>query len=271
MSFITDIVKYGLGKFGIKATGDTPAAIAKSAVTNYLKDRINSSFKKSNPPAPSARRAPIPPQVRQTVKKITREVGVEFNADTEASIPVIYGEAWADPILVDARLTQNNSVMWYAVALCEVTGVKQSDGIQSEIIIEEVYLNGQLVLFDRDNVTVRGLRRNGASDRTLAGLIEIYPYSNGSQVPTTWGTYQFQTPSHGPAYNYMPGWGSDHAMTNLAFALVKVVYNAPTEVKGINTLKFRIRNTMNKPGDCLYDYATNNMYGAGLDATEIDL
>ena len=270
MSFITDIVKYGLGKFGIKATGDTPAAIAKSAVTNYLKDRINNAFKKSNPPAPPTPKAPIPPQVRQTVKKITREVGVEFQADTEATIPVIYGEAWADPILVDANLSQNNGVMWYAVALCEVTGVKQSDNTQSEIIIEEVYLNGQLVLFDRDNVTVRGLRRNGSSDRTLAGLIEIYPYSNGSTNPTTWGTYQFQTPSHGPAYNYFPTWGSDHNMTGMAFALVKVIYNAQTEVKGIDTLKFRVRNTMALPGDCLYDYATNDIYGAGLDPTEID-
>jgi len=270
MSFITDIVKYGLGKFGIKASGDTPAAIAKSAVTNYLKDRVNSSFKKSNPPSPPPRRAPIPPQTQKTLKTITRDVSVEFRADTEATIPVIYGEAWADPILVDARLTQNNGVMWYAVALCENTGEIQSTGEQSEIIFEEVYLNGQLVLFDRDNVTVRGLRKNGATDRTLAGLIKIYPYNNGSFSPTIWGTYDFQTPSHGNASDLFPGWDTRFKMSNLAFALVQVTYNAPQEVKGIETLKFRIRNTMNKPGDVMYDYATNNIYGAGLDPTELD-
>jgi hypothetical protein len=59
-------------------------------------------------------------------------------------------------------------------------------------------------------------------------------------------------------------------MTNLVFAVVEVNYSAERNIKGIGDVKFQVTSSMNKPGDVIYDYATNNLYGANIANTEID-
>lgn len=270
MSFITDIVKYGLGQFGIEATGDTPRAIAQSAITNFLKDKVNSALKRTNPTSPSGSgsTAPaIPAEVKAAVERIEREVKLEFEADTEASIPVLYGEGFVSPLLIDARLTNNNCTMWYAVALCEQTG-NLIDGTPSEIEFLDVYIDSNRVIFEGDGVTVRGLHANGSTNYDVRGLIKIYPYSNGSANPVQWKN-QPKTITHGDARTVMPGWGIDHKATNLVFALIRIDYNSEQEITGINNMKFWLRNSMKLPGDVINDYLTNEVYGAGI--TEVDV
>lgn len=267
MSFIADIVKYGLGRYGITAKGDTARDIIESAASDFLKQKIDAAIKRTNPTASTS---DLPARTQQEVERVTREVKVELKADAEAAIPVLYGEAYVEPLLVDARLTNSNCTMWYAVALCEVTGTKISDSTASEIQFLDVFWEGKRVIFQGDGVTVRGLHSNGTTDYEYSNLIKIYPYNNGSDSPCQW-TYQPKTITHGSAYDLMPGWDSDWAMSNLAFALVRIDYDAATEVKGVNSIKFKLRNTMKKPGDVMYDYMTNTMYGAGIKTGEIDI
>lgn len=74
-----------------------------------------------------------------------------------------------------------------------------------------------------------------------------------------------------PAANTLvPGWDDTWSMSNIIFAVVKMNYDPSKGLHNIPALKFHVRNTLNKPGDCLHDYATNNMYGAGLDEADLD-
>ena len=38
-----------------------------------------------------------------------------------------------------------------------------------------------------------------------------------------------------------------------------------------SSVKFHVTNSMTQPGDCIYDYMTNEMYGAGIDPAEISV
>jgi hypothetical protein len=283
MSFILDIVKFGLGQFGIEAKGNSPKAIASSAITSFLTQKVNSSIKKSNPQpqtggAVSANTAAAPnagsPQ-QETVERIEREVKIEIKADTLAHIPVVYGEAWVQPLLVDARITNNNCTMWYCVALSEVTGV-DVDGNPSNITFEEIYWNNKKLTFLYDGVTVAaawegkgGKSFSATADTTLSNNVKIYCYNNGSASPTNIRT-QGLAVTHGDARSLMPSWTTNHAMSSLVFALIRVDYDADKEVTGIGNLRFKIRNSLKRPGDVLNDYMTNTVYGAGIPITEID-
>jgi hypothetical protein len=256
VSFITDIVKYGLGQFGIEATGDTPSAIASSAITSFLNQRVNSAIKKSNPAVTGS----------PTTETVERNVTVELKADTNASIPVVYGEGFVEPKLVDAQITNNNCTMWYAVALSEVTGSDIS-GTPSQITFEEIYWNGKKLTFSYDGVTVaaawEGIGASAKSDTSLSGNVKIYCYNNGSESPCNVRPQGLEV-LHGNAYEVMPLWTSNHQMSNLVFAIIRVDYDAENEVTSIGNLKFKLRNSLKKPGDVIYDFMNNTVYGAGI-------
>lgn len=278
MSFITDIVKYGLGQYGIEANGDTPSALFQSAATNFISDQVAGFAKKVAPTETPA--TTTTPNTNTT----SRQVKVELTADQNASIPVVYGEAFVDPILIDAQLTDNNCTMWYAVVLCEATGDIKSTGVddgegnitytQSAIEFREVWLDNKKLVVGSDGVTVKTSHLDGdayTKDDTVKDLIKIYCYSNGSASPAKISLIPDGINDlHGNAWEYMPGWTTEHTADNLAFALIRIDYSAKNEIKGINKLRFRIRNTMSLPGDVMYDYMTSTRYGAGLTDEEVD-
>lgn len=256
MSFITDIVKFGLGQFGIEATGDTPSAIAKSAITSFLTQKVNNAIKKSNTPSSGATTSNI----------IERNVSLEIKADTTANIPVVYGEGFVTPLLVDAQQTNNNCTMWYAVALCEVTG-NDLNGNASNITFEEIYWDNKKLTFGFDGVTVvgawEGVGANAKNDTSLSNNVKIYCYNNGSNNPTNVRP-QGLAVQHPSADKVMPLWTANHSMSNLVFALIRVDYDAENNVRNIGNLKFKLRNSMKLPGDVINDYLTNTVYGAGI-------
>lgn len=271
MSFITDILTKGLGQYGIDIDVGNLQSTVNSVTTEYVKDRINSAFKKSMPD-PNKPFSPAQGNLKidRAVETIEREVRLEFKAEPNAPIPVVYGDAWVEPLLVDAVLVNGGCTMWYAVALAEKTGSKVSDSTDSVIEFREILLDDQRMVFDNDGVTLRYLASQGAVNTDVAGLIKVYPYNNGSLNPAS-HVLQFDTPLHGPANTIMPGWGGQHLMTNLVFALIRVDYDKETEITGIGSMRFKLRNSMKLPGDVMYDLLTNDIYGAGFSFAEVDV
>ena len=53
-------------------------------------------------------------------------------------------------------------------------------------------------------------------------------------------------------------------MSNCAFAIVHLTYNAEAGLRGLEQTKFQVKNSRYKPGDCIYDYMINQRYGAAL-------
>lgn len=191
----------------------------------------------------------------------------QVDPNTDSNIPIVYGQAYASPVVTDAYMTDDNMTMWYCMTICEVTGKLMSSNQDSVITFNEVYWNENKVVFRDDGHTVLKLvDASGTELTTIDGLVEIYAFNNGSASPARIGTGGLNST---PANGLFPGWTANHTMDNLVFALVKVTYNKDKNVTGIGNLQFKLTNSMHMPGDVLYDYMTNTRYGAGIPPEEI--
>lgn len=234
-------------------------ALGLSAISTLNQQNVTNSTTKENPtPA-------------QSVFQVQADKGVreKIDPDTDWSIPVVYGDAWVNGSVTDAYMTEDTLTMWYCVTLCEQTGTKLSDSLESEIRFREVVWNNMRCSFGDDGIRVYKMydEDNAVTD-TYLDYIWIYPFSGSSEKPVAIGNYPAK--NERPAYELFPEWTNRHMMTDLVFMLVKVVYNAEKQVTGIGDLKIRLQNSMKQPGDVMYDYMTNTRYGCGLAPEQIN-
>jgi len=249
MSWIDDIVSLGSSALNFLGGNTIGSALARTAVTGLVLNQVAKSINKDN----------------QVEEKGTR---VQVDPDPDYRIPVVYGEAVVSGAVVDAQLTNGNTTMYYCLVLSEKTGrVALGAGGQSTFNILDVYWNDNRLVFG-SNTTVSGyVDKSNNFCEDIAGKISVYFYDGNSTTPRAPSGYPVG--SIGPAYNYMPNWTVNHNMTNLVFAIVRMDYDAEAKTTSLGNFRFKIRNSMSQPGDCLYDYMTNTRYGAGIDPAEI--
>lgn len=258
MSFLDDIVDAGSSVLGFLGGSGIGPALARTAITGYALNQLNKSVNQSN-------------QVDNTAV-VDPGVRLQLDVDPDNSIPVVYGEAWLGGIITDAELSADNSTMYYCITLCEQTGnTNLGAGPASVISFGEIYRNDMRVVFASDGVTVASMvDREGNVCTKPNGKITVRCYSNGSNNPV----YTTPYPSSGTliyARTAMPNWGVNHAMTGLVFAIIKVEYDATNDIRDLGDWRFQLNNSMYLPGDCLYDYMTNTVYGAGIEPGSIYL
>lgn len=206
----------------------------------------------------------------QNDKTVDQGIRLQLQPNTTNPIPLLYGSAYYSGNITDAQLTNSNKTMWVCLTISEHTATNRlSDNSAVSTYIDEVYYNDQKVTFKADGITVDYVTNSdGTVDTNPRDLVKIYLYKNGSSQPVMPTGYTGTLP--GDAYTLFPGWDSTWTMTNLTFALVKIDYNRDKGITGIPTLKFKVSNTLYKPGDALYDYMTNTVSGAALPASQID-
>lgn len=248
MSFIDTLGSIVKGVGGFLSSNNMGSTLAKTALIGYALNRVNKSIQ-------NAQNTTIDPQP------------ITLDPDTTNSVPVLYGTAYAKGMITDAYLESNNINMWFCITLCEKTG-NLINGTPSVISFNEVYYNGFRLDFASDGVTVdKAYDQDGNSTDQFSGLLKVYPFNNGSASPTTFTTEGAGNSSS--ADSLFPTWTSNHDMSGLVFALVKVTYSPKQNINGVGTWEFKLSNTMKQPGDCLYDYMTNTRYGAGIPSGEI--
>lgn len=250
---------------GLKAVGSwlggnsLGSQLAKTALLGYAVNRMTASVNPSN-------------QTPGAASTNTPDYGarLQVDPDPEHKIPVVYGMAHLGGIIVDAQASNSNQTMTYAVVIAEKTGVKISDNQPSAFTFNDVFLNDSRIVFKSDGVTVDYTTdRGGNIDYSAQGLVKVYCFAGNSTTPVTPSGYTNN--SLQSAYAIMPGWTSDYMLQNLIFALVQVTYNRDKGITNLPTMRFQITNSMSKPGDCMYDYMTNNLYGAGIPSSEINV
>lgn len=258
MSFLDDLVDFGSSALDWLGSNSIGSSLARTALTGYALNQVTSSINKDNEAA------------KNTTNAVDPGVRLQVSPDTEYRIPLVYGNATLSGTVTDAVMTSDNKTMYYCIAICEKTGaVNLGAGSASTFTFVDVYWDDARLIFHTDGQTVSGFvdkANNFCSD--YDGKIKIWCFAGNSTMPVV--PQNYSNTSLANAYTIMPNWTTAHMMSDLVFAIIKVDYDATAGVKGLGTVKFNITNSMNQPGDCLYDYMTNQRYGAGIDPTEIN-
>lgn len=227
--------------------------IKSGALGKDISNKVSNSILKSSPVE-----KPADPEDGPTT--------VTLNPSIENSVPVLYGTGFSKGTIVDAALDADDKSLWISFVLSERTGTTIA-GVQSEIFLEQVLIDGYPATFDTDGIHITDKRDSvGNIDTSINQLIEVYYYNNGSENQSYPLGY---TGSSQNAYSIFPGWGSGHVYGNLVFAIVKITYDQENDVTSIPEFTFKLRNTLTEPGDVLHDYLLNTRYGAGVPQEEV--
>jgi hypothetical protein len=254
MSWLDDLVDVGSSVLNWFGQNPVASSLVRTVVSGYALNQVTKSINKDN--------------AVNTSTAVDPGVRLQVDPDAEHKIPVVYGRAVIGGIITDDQLVNANQSMFFCLTLCEQTGNRSlGSGAASSFSFKKIYWDDQLITFASDGVTVASLTdRDGVVDTKIAGLVKIYCYNGSSSNPKIPDLYSGTLYN---AYTIMPGWNSNYTMSGLIFAIVRVDYSKEKSVTKLGNIKFDLENSMNQPGDCLYDYMTNTRYGAGIPSTEI--
>jgi hypothetical protein len=182
---------------------------------------------------------------------------------TDNKLPVVYGSAFLGGIITDLSITNDNQKLYYVISLCEVT----NNGLDT-ITFGDTYFGGKKVLFG-SGPNVVGLldESTGVTDTKAAKYIKFYQYRNGSNTPVNSTTSAITLmSSDGLSYT----WGPEKLMSNCAFVIMVLEYNASAGITGLQQTKFQVTNSRTSTGACFLDYFTNTVYGAAIPIEQIN-
>jgi len=249
------IAPYIISALGVAAGGFAAAAITFGVrlVTTYV---ISSLISKRDDDAGGAGVG-------------TRQVGnrVQLAPATDNKIPVVYGSSFMKPIIVDAKISQDQKTMWYVMAFSEAMD-SDATGVFS---FGDIYWGDKKVVFgdEEDQTMVTAwINSDGTTDTQPNGLINFYLYRDGSLTPTNTTSTAIQVLQDN---KILPGnrWTSTNKMTKLVFAIVKLQYSQEKGITNLAEVTAVINNTLTKPGAVIRDYLTNSRYGAGLNISKV--
>ena len=199
--------------------------------------------------------------LRQRNQNRDQGVRIQLAPATENKIPIVYGTAYQQGIISDARISNNNQTMTYVLTLSE----KTQTGSWS---MGNIYWNDQRLVFKSANTSTvdYAVSQDGTNNTNLKDLVKVYAWAGGSSSTNQiWGPQPAVN-----AYDIIPTTTSSYQMSDLVFAVVQLTYNNDKGVTGLPTMTFQLSNSLKNPGLVWYDYMTSSRYGAGFTATEIN-
>lgn len=195
---------------------------------------------------------------------------------TDNAVPVVYGDAFLGGTFVDAVLSTDQKTMYYVLAISSI-----SPNGQFTYDTTKFYYGGRLVTFggSPNQAKVVSLTDDaGNVDTKIDDNLWIYLYTSSAAgtitpVNTTLLPNQVMTSTDLAAGFVWPA--SGRQMNGLAFAIVKLVYSQDDATTSLQPITFKVKHALNgtgvaKPGDVWYDYMTNTIYGAAVDAAYVD-
>jgi hypothetical protein len=208
---------------------------------------------------------------------------VQLAPATDNLLPVVYGKAYIAPVITDAKISNDNKVMWYCCTLTEVPDT-------ATITFGDIYWNGALVSLGTGQYggasSVTSTTNNaGEYDAKMNGFIEIFKFPNGvagSQAGGNTGSTSAVTIMSDPTIPASLRWdgnggtniygtnGQSVTMSDTAFLIVKVTYNVDADTTRLGDLTVEVQNSIDKPGDVMLDYLQNTRYGCAVPLSQID-
>ena len=189
-------------------------------------------------------------------------VSIQLPPATDNKLAVLYGQAFTSGPVFDAAISNENQTMTYCIALSEDTQT-------GTFSCDKVFMNDAELVFGPGSNAVSSHRDpNQTTTTDYNGKIRLNIYQGGSAA----GDQIF--PSSGAttaATSIVPHWGVNHTANSLVFAVLQIDYDAENGLAGLPQMTFKMNNTLNNPGDVLFDYLTSDRYGAGLSNAQIDV
>ena len=182
-------------------------------------------------------------------------------------LPVVYGTAFVGGVITDMSISSDNQDIYWVMSLCEVTNT-ETGGAPDTITFGNVYWGGKRVNFNANGYSVDSLTDESTGEtQNISGNMDIYLYGNGSNNPLNSSSTAITIMS---ASNLIYKWNSTKLMSNTAFAIVHLKYNADRALTGLNQTRFQITNARKAPGDCFLDYLSSERYGAAIPLANIN-
>jgi len=185
-------------------------------------------------------------------------VSIQLPPATDNKIPILYGKAFTSGPIFDAAISNSNKTMTYCIALSEETQT-------GTFSVGDIYMNDVELVFTGNTVTSH-IDPNQSSATTYNGNVRVNVYQGGSSgsdviFPTS------GTGSSTAASAIVPHWGANHTANALVFAVLQIDYDAENGLTGLPQMTFEMTNSLNNPGDVLYDFLTSDRYGAKLNVS----
>jgi len=217
---------------------------------------------------------------------------IQIPPATNNKIPVVYGSAYINGMITDARLVttdkSKNDVMYYCIVLSEaVNSSNAAYGIDYSSFTgggrsSEIYWNDQRLIFSTDSGNehrvIKGVKTVDTTDDTIDsnfdGFLEMKVYAgSGAAANQIWpptGTQQNAWDYWAHDVNGTPFWDSTYKMEGLVFAIVRLKYNADKGFTNLSPVTFKLSNSLTNPASVWNDYMTSDRYGAGISSNSIN-
>jgi hypothetical protein len=194
-------------------------------------------------------------------------VRLQFNPDTETKLPVLYGRAVFGGNVVDAALVNNNRELQVCLALAMITG-NNIAGEPSTYELFNVYLDNQRLNFQADGqVIASATDTEGNTSTAYNNKIGVYVYASSTNHLMIQG--REDTGVRVDARNVFSTWTTNHLMSGVLFAIIRLAWDPDLNLDRFPQFSFDIANSMSLPGDVLYDYMTNEIYGCSISEENI--
>lgn len=194
-------------------------------------------------------------------------VRLQFNPSTETKLPVLYGRATFGGNVTDVALVNNNTELQVCLALAMITGNK-IDGTPRTYEFFNVYMDNQRLNFRADGqVIASATDTEGNTNTAYDGKLGVYLYASSTEHVLPNGSED--TGILVDARNVFSDWTTNHYMSGILFAIVRIAWDPDLGFDRFPDFKFDIANSMNLPGDCLFDYLTNDVYGCAIPVNNI--
>ena len=193
------------------------------------------------------------------------------------AIPIVYGDAYMGGTFVDAVLTTDQKTMYYVLAISSISQANATLGTSAGVFnydTSKMYYGDRLITFDATDLTkVVSLTDDaGNVDTKVSGnlYINLYKSTNAGVITSANGASAPSVVMGGADIDSAQRWpATNRQMNNLAFAIVKLVYNRDADTTQLNPITFHVSHypdgqSVAKPGDVWLDYITNKSYGGAV-------
>ena len=229
--------------FGIAAINFGVRAVAAYALTRLISKRDSDASTASSISAP----------------------GTQMPPATDNKLPVVYGTSYVVPCIIDAKMSTDQTTMWYVLAISEHT----DSGTMS---FNRIWWGDKELIFQDalDNTKVTSwINSNDEENTNVSGSMYVYYYGNGSNDPLNSETSAI-TLLQDSEIPENERWTAYNLMSDCSFAVIKLEYNQNASLTGIEQVLIEATNTLDKPGSVILDYFTNTRYGCAIPLANVD-